>query len=298
MQTIYSNDALLSGRTSRGLVYADELVVDETDPFFFDHPVDHVPGILLLDGLLVLAEQALNETEATTAHRYIAELRLEFARFAEKTAGIRLQARVGEPEEQGRRCDLLASQEGVPLCRGRVEFRRVAPTVAARLARSSPVPQAPAPAEAVHKRHRHNIFISGLYRDAAQACRTRLLPLAPGHGLHARQRDRRTVLELVEAGRQFALLMQHEVHATPAGRPFILESIEACFQRAFSREADLEMVSTDGRPASSGKASQSIELLDGDARVGELRFGGRAVSPRLYARIRQASRQPNREGRP
>src|SRR3954451_13757799 len=35
-----------------------QLPVDESHQYFFDHPLDHVPGMLLLEGLIRLAEHA------------------------------------------------------------------------------------------------------------------------------------------------------------------------------------------------------------------------------------------------
>ncbi|TRX72999.1 AfsA-related hotdog domain-containing protein [Pseudomonas mangiferae] len=279
-------------------VYAEELELDETDPFFFDHPVDHVPGMLLLDGLLSLAERALNASESTSAIRYVAELQLNFQRFAEKDAAIRLETVVGEGFDGRRRCDLQALQGEAPVCQGHVEFRRSAPAMASRSAGHADAPQVPAPADGVHKHHGENIFITDLHPTEDQRYRARLLPLATSHALHGRQRDRRTTLELVEACRQFSLLLQHRVHATPAGRPFILEAITARFRRAFSREARLDIVARAGQAAGTGNAIQFLELYDGDTPVGELALSGRAVSPRLYARIRQAHRAQTSENRP
>lgn len=38
------------------------LIVDKTHPFFFDHPLDHVPGLLLLEGAVQVAQSQATES--------------------------------------------------------------------------------------------------------------------------------------------------------------------------------------------------------------------------------------------
>ena len=39
--------------------FTTSLLIDATHPYFFDHPCDHVPGMLLLEGCVQLAQAAL-----------------------------------------------------------------------------------------------------------------------------------------------------------------------------------------------------------------------------------------------
>jgi hypothetical protein len=54
------------------------LVVDESHPYFFDHPLDHVPGILLAEGALQLVERAFDDDAS-----YVRTLGLRFRRYCE-----------------------------------------------------------------------------------------------------------------------------------------------------------------------------------------------------------------------
>ncbi len=286
---------------ARGNIYTRALEVDETSRFFFDHPVDHVPGMLLLDGVLGVAEEALSHTLGTQAGEetyYIAALELSFERFCEKDGAIDMQARFERAGEARHACYLQITQYDAPVCRGTIEFRPNL-SVDGRVRSGPDEPIQPAPAEHVHKLHRENIFISDLRRAPGGTYRSRLLPLPADHGLQARRRPWRTPLEIVEACRQFSLLLQHAVQNTPTDKPFILASVAARFHEPLSRGARLDVASVAGQGViPQGNGTQVLEVLEGERRVAEIAVGGRAVSPRLYARIRQARPQPTSEKRP
>ena len=55
-----TNDVLRHCR--RDEVGVSRLVVDKTHPFFFDHPLDHVPGLLLLEGAVQAAQGLATES--------------------------------------------------------------------------------------------------------------------------------------------------------------------------------------------------------------------------------------------
>ena len=60
--------------------------VDLSDPVFFDHPLDHVPGMLLTAAILELAEHdSILESDNVT-------FRLTFTRFCELNAPVQVTA--------------------------------------------------------------------------------------------------------------------------------------------------------------------------------------------------------------
>jgi hypothetical protein len=65
------------------------LGVDESDPFFFDHPVDHLPGMLLLHSAAVVHEQELGAPPRflTVEFPAFGELRVDTTVDAEVSAG-------------------------------------------------------------------------------------------------------------------------------------------------------------------------------------------------------------------
>ena len=63
-------------------------IVDEGHPYYFDHPLDHVPGILLLEAALQLTEVAL--ADLGQASHQPCSLGVRFRRYTEKQAPIQL----------------------------------------------------------------------------------------------------------------------------------------------------------------------------------------------------------------
>ncbi len=75
--------------------FAASLIVDPKHPFFFDHPCDHVPGILLMEGC---AQMATTAASLAGARRPIEALvsgyEIEFAHFVECHLPVTLEAHV------------------------------------------------------------------------------------------------------------------------------------------------------------------------------------------------------------
>ena len=68
--------------------------VDLSDPVFFDHPLDHVPGMLLTAAILELAEHdSMLESDNVT-------FRLTFTRFCELDAPVQVTAHPGGQRNQ------------------------------------------------------------------------------------------------------------------------------------------------------------------------------------------------------
>lgn len=63
--------------------FASSLVVDATHPYFFDHPCDHVPGMLLLEGCAQLALSAFTDATGGRAIPRVAAYGMTFSRFVE-----------------------------------------------------------------------------------------------------------------------------------------------------------------------------------------------------------------------
>jgi 2-oxo-3-(phosphooxy)propyl 3-oxoalkanoate synthase len=71
------------------------LIVDGTHPYFFDHPCDHVPGMLLLEGCAQLALGACVETGMAPSQRMaLMAYDMDFTQFVERHVPTTLTARV------------------------------------------------------------------------------------------------------------------------------------------------------------------------------------------------------------
>jgi hypothetical protein len=73
--------------------YSTTLIVDETHPYFFDHPCDHVPGMLLLEGS---AQLACAITAVDAGDCVVSAYEVNFAKFLETNIPTVLVARKSE----------------------------------------------------------------------------------------------------------------------------------------------------------------------------------------------------------
>jgi hypothetical protein len=98
------------------------LRVDKGNPEMFDHPVDHVPGMVLLEAF---RQAALATTGPTAACRTsLTGLRAEFARFCEFGAPTRITARPqpGHPVADRMLVRVAAEQAGAEVASGAIEL--------------------------------------------------------------------------------------------------------------------------------------------------------------------------------
>jgi 3-hydroxymyristoyl/3-hydroxydecanoyl-(acyl carrier protein) dehydratase len=77
------------------MTFLTSLVVDDAPPYFFDHPCDHVPGMLLLEGCAQLAVAACGATTGAPRHALaVRSYDVNFTQFAECGVPTVLSARV------------------------------------------------------------------------------------------------------------------------------------------------------------------------------------------------------------
>ncbi|MEV6803914.1 ScbA/BarX family gamma-butyrolactone biosynthesis protein [Streptomyces sp. NPDC051132] len=99
-----------------------ELRVDTGHAGFFDHPVDHVPGMVLIEAARQAARAATGQPRAL-----LLGLETEFTRYAELDAPCWIEARVDEFGTTGDlRVRVTATQEGARVFAGTLSLRRPA----------------------------------------------------------------------------------------------------------------------------------------------------------------------------
>jgi 2-oxo-3-(phosphooxy)propyl 3-oxoalkanoate synthase len=96
--------------------YEATLLVDPDDPTFFDPRVDHVPGLLMLDGLQQVAvAAACRELGTDPGHLKVISMDMKFARFAELAPDVTCAI---ELDEDGRGGAISCHQDGKRACSG------------------------------------------------------------------------------------------------------------------------------------------------------------------------------------
>ncbi len=184
--------------------------VDLADPVFFDHPLDHVPGMLLVVASLELAEHhSMLEPENVT-------FRLTFSKFCELGAPVEVMA----AREAGGTSRIEVIQYGRSIAAGLLARIDSQPHIAG--AAAPALGNGSIPGELVHRTKPGNIAIGPLTVEDGRVW-TRIREGAIG-GLPPRAR---AVASILEAARQFTIAILHRWGEQPVGIKMIFVGLTA-----------------------------------------------------------------------
>ncbi|UWP94060.1 hypothetical protein K3X13_15390 (plasmid) [Aliiroseovarius crassostreae] len=93
------------------------LIVDQTHPFFFDHPLDHVPGLLLLEGAVQAAQNS------ATFPCFVAAIRAQFVKYAYFERPIHVTWKNPDEDKGQQRCHVEIMQDHTLCARITVDLR-------------------------------------------------------------------------------------------------------------------------------------------------------------------------------
>jgi A-factor biosynthesis hotdog domain len=269
--------------------WAAILHVDRDDPFFFDHPLDHVPGMLLIAGLLDLVRTLDSDAGDPTTRRLA--LSLTFSTLCELDEPTRLLATGYERTSVAdvRTWAVRAGQRGRTGCEGRATLRYGAPHAVPRTLRSIPPPSL-VDARLVHRARRENVLLGEVER-AGGAFRVPVRRPAPGGFLLRRGGGGYCVETLIEAGRQLTTLFAHTVAGHPLGTQLLWCDVAADLPWTLPGEAALALRSRP-QPAKGRRMRYLAELVgaDDDRVRGTIEYGCMAVSAASFRRFRAAGR--------
>ncbi|MDH6108791.1 hypothetical protein P3T36_002288 [Kitasatospora sp. MAP12-15] len=274
------------------------LEVDQAHPFFFDHPLDHLPAMLLLAAQLDALEGELGDpVDSLTGRRLRAEI--GFAKMAELDGEPILLDCEPAPAALGGGWEVTGTQQGSAVADGLFQLteqwrRPRPPSPVSRPARYGQAPSEPVQQRPVHRVDRENVMLGtpvigdGWMRAAAVA------PHA-GHYLRQRAGDGWGIEELVEIARQFVTAAWHLVHHWPVGTQLILQQLSFELPIGLDREPPLQLHGPSSPPRV-GRGTFDIELLSGESEepVGRLTLVVCGVSGAAYQRLRERTRAAGR----
>ncbi|MEU3983405.1 AfsA-related hotdog domain-containing protein [Streptomyces sp. NPDC026672] len=287
---------ILTGRNHSSGRTTAQLVVDREDSFFFDHALDHVPGILVITGLLDL----IRTESSGIPPDWRVRMSLEFHRFCELDDDITLSITPLTPEDRQE-----SGNENEPGWNLRAEIGTdVAVSGTAVLGQKPSAPLVPAApgqtgtslptAELSHRSRPENCLV-----DEAWWAEDRLLASArkppAGHLLRDRPLE-----QLIETSRQFATLIGHAGYERPSDSKFILRTLEADLPPELpADDVRLEWVP---RPRKGRAFDLAMRLYhpsgDGlDTEVGSAHLDTLIVDPRQYETIRFRRRRTEDDAR-
>jgi hypothetical protein len=224
------NIVILAPRRAGDAVRAT-MRIDEQHPYFFDHPLDHVPGILLIEGVLQLVELA-----ATRSDGFVSAISVRFRRYTEKGPPITVEA---VPGADGRPWKVSIEQSGHVVCECSVSIAQVPPPDLQGVAAiDDPAPPARA---LLHKSRDENVLV-GAIEDHPRGLRVRTLPIPSDHCVADGHRDRLSMLYFLEIARQCLMLVVHTRLGVPLGVPMSLLSLEFGLRAPIPRDTPLVLV--------------------------------------------------------
>jgi A-factor biosynthesis hotdog domain len=262
------------------------LTLNRNDRYFFDHPLDHVPGMALVTGLLDLVRASgIGDLDQDGLRM---GLSLALPTFCELGSMTRLETAAPAAEEPAAGPDgtvsVRACQDGRLVCDGSVSIRRGPPAAGpadAGLGRFQPVGQA-----LVHRQRQDNVLIGNLVTDR-QGCTVAVCRPPAGHVLAARAGQAIRPEVLIDAARQFGTLICHQEHDAPLDTQLVLLGVEADIPCGLRRRVYLRWRRT---LASRGRRSGiTLEVVVGDPDgepCGRIGFDYFSATPATYRRLR------------
>jgi acyl transferase domain-containing protein/acyl-CoA synthetase (AMP-forming)/AMP-acid ligase II/thioesterase domain-containing protein len=254
-----------------------ELVIDERHPYFFDHPLDHVSGILMLEGLLQLLEAS-----SLTKNRFIRHMRLTFPRFCEKDRPVALEL---APMRDAETRTCRAVQGGLPVCTLKFHTDAI-PAAAPRIATSTRV--TPADAKLLHKSRAANVLI-GQWAVSDGAAEAILLEPPAGHLLSEGDDAYHSPLYLLETARQLVTGLAHSAYGVPLGMPMNLVGVELGLDAPIPRGVPVSLrhaLRSLPAPGASTFAHFDIDVVAGHDVLGNCRLTAQLLTKEAYLRVR------------
>ncbi|UCJ07853.1 hypothetical protein KTO58_01355 [Chitinophaga pendula] len=242
------------------------LQVNEEHPYFFDHPLDHVPGILLLEGTSQLIDQQLQQyppdTGAVGSH-YINRLDMRFTRLCHcnRPAEIVIRPQAGRAYE-GR---IWQDEKVVATINMECSAAADTPLQSA----IQPVYNTP-PAHWLHKHREENILVSELIPLPGNSWSCYVKPPAATHFFNDGHPRWYSPCFVLEVCRQFFMLLSHQQYDIPVTQPMYLLDINFQLEQPLYREQVIELRHTLVTDRNAGNISHlQADIYVNDQRIGQ-----------------------------
>ena len=261
-------------------VWTTKLVVEPAHPFYFDHPVDHLPGILQVAGLLELAIDATDGIPLQPGRRI--GLALDFPSFAELDEPVELRCTADDT-----RWRLTAVQGGRTVCGATLELPAGTGSHDAMPVREpSAVAPEPAVPELVHRVGAHTVMVAAPSRDGADVFDSAVLRSAA----LVSPTPVRHPIEVIEAARQLTLLLGHVAYGHPLGSQALWLELRTDFPAALP--SGLPLLLRWRMPQAErarGRTVYRFDLVGADRVLGSVGLVTHMMSRQAYQKLRSAA---------
>lgn len=266
------HSVITNAQRSPQSLYA-QLVVNEAHPYFFDHPLDHIPGILLLEGVLQLLELAMPPLSGRVA--YIKTLRIRFQHYVQKQDTVDLHVEQGE--------DPLVFNAKV------MQAGKVMCTCVLVMAYSSAFETSPAgefsatpcrDKALLHKARAENVIVSDM-SGIAQGLSVDTVKLPPEHFFQAGDPQHYSMVYFLEVARQCYMQIAHSHLRIPLNTPMNLLALSFTLDRPIPRNSPLSLAPQAGFDASLQAFKTNriyIDLFNRGEKIGQASITAQVLS--------------------
>lgn len=265
------------------------LIVNEEDPYFFDHPLDHVPGILLLAGIQELLA-IISGSEHGTGSRpgcFIKSIKMTFLKYCEKDfpAFIKIHRKKIQGHDVFYQGKIIQSQRevclfslGTGIIQGVINRKNSAKVILLK------------DKKLIHKHRRENVFISSLKEINNLTFTGELANPGETHYLGRESEEYLSMLYVLEVTRQYIMLLAHSVFNIPLGIPMILLSLDASLSRPVSKNTELKMIWTRDNPDRNPDLRKAVSLepvlVENSEIIGRIHLRSYIYDQRKYDKVR------------
>ena len=265
------------------------LIVNEEDPYFFDHPLDHVPGILLLAGIQELLA-IISGSEHGPGSRpgcFIKSIKLTFLKYCEKDfpAFIKIHRKKIQGHDVFYQGKIIQKQREVCLfslgtgrIKGVITRKNSAKVILLK------------DKKLIHKHRRENVFISSLKEVNNLTFTGELANPGETHYLGRESEEYLSMLYVLEVTRQYIMLLAHSVFNIPMGIPMILLSLEASLSRPVSKNTELKMIWTRDNPDRNPDLRKAVSLepvlVENSEIIGRIHLRSYVYDQKQYNKVR------------
>ena len=221
-----------------------KLIVNEAHPFFFDHPLDHVPGSLIIEGVLQLTHRVLVKKDPNDLRLipYVRNINITFRRWLEKNDAVDVGLRLKNGGSNYLCFSGLVTQNDNVACDVdlTVEYQRlpdggVAGDVTAVSAEGL------AEDDLLHKLNEDNVLIRPIDKISNHLFRTTLRQPVKNHVFSDGTSPVAPVMYLLESARQISTHLSHSVYGVPLGTSMNLISMSMTLNKPLERNEHIAL---------------------------------------------------------
>lgn len=254
---------------------AATLVVDQTHPFFFDHKLDHIPGLLLAEGMYQLAE-TLSLHCLNSVRHHACRLHIEFERFCLFSSPVRLFAEVARIQNSETTICVRSEQGGQVRNSAEIVFKPVSQKDRAFMSTEGLASDAgpPCPKEMINKLNPNNVMIS-LPEDKKGTLSAAIRPPSRGNLLGDHAEELYHPLYILEAFMQTQRYLNYQNAEANRNKRMrdILRSVELVLERALPQTERLSLLaaraSIKAREHNATVHIRKAAIVSSHVRVGE-----------------------------